>query len=499
MLIKADFQRIIADSISNYPAIAPFYNAGDPRIIQHLDSMAAMLAAISSQLEVAMSEPFDKVRDATILADAALRGVILKGKPARVTIAIENSNNTPFLIDTGRVIIDSSGYYYSIETSATIPAYGTGTFVAVQQKTESFAHTVSGSTAFYPIEIPTSDDDSYLSHLSVSDSNGEFEYRNRYINTYVNERIYNVEMDDIKRVYVRFGQQGIVGTQPLDGDVFTINVTRTHGKILPALNSPFSFEYNLSLADSLVKMSMSNLVFGGENPLTTMELRDLAKYPAIYQTGNAVFLGEFDFLIRSNFPDVQFLSVWNESIEEVARVPSVDHINKLFVAVFSNDGLENILIETDPKTPVAPIFIDPNVYTVTQQSIVDLVKNADDSYKVKFYTPVISKIATSITATVSTSYVSSEIRSKIIEVILANYGAEAAASKRGSNQPLYREIYALLKEKIPALSDGRADLKVSIAEPVGILKPELWRYVAVDSLTVTVSTLNIIQNGWGGR
>ena len=76
MLTKADFQRAIRDSISSYPAIAPLYQSGDPRVLQHLDAMATMLAMFSAQLETAMSEPFEKTRDATVLADAAMRGIV---------------------------------------------------------------------------------------------------------------------------------------------------------------------------------------------------------------------------------------------------------------------------------------------------------------------------------------------------------------------------------------------------------------------------------------
>ena len=55
MLTKADFQQAIADSVAGYPAIAPLYQAGDPRITQHLDAMATMLGMLCAQLEVAMA------------------------------------------------------------------------------------------------------------------------------------------------------------------------------------------------------------------------------------------------------------------------------------------------------------------------------------------------------------------------------------------------------------------------------------------------------------
>src|SRR5665648_1252964 len=99
MLTKKDFQQAIVDSVANYPTVAPLYQAGDPRILQSLDAMAAMLAMFSSQIETAMAEPFEKVRDATVLADAAMRGVIRKAGSGRVRITVKNGNNTAFTVD----------------------------------------------------------------------------------------------------------------------------------------------------------------------------------------------------------------------------------------------------------------------------------------------------------------------------------------------------------------------------------------------------------------
>jgi hypothetical protein len=76
MYTKADFLKAIDNTIANYPAVAPFYYARDPRILQKLEAMATMLSMTSAQIEVAMAEPFEKSRDATILADAAMRGII---------------------------------------------------------------------------------------------------------------------------------------------------------------------------------------------------------------------------------------------------------------------------------------------------------------------------------------------------------------------------------------------------------------------------------------
>lgn len=498
MYTKADFQEAIANSIANYPTIAPLYHAGDPRIRQHLDAMAAMLAMFSSQLEVAQTEQYEKARDSTVLADAAMRGIIRKGRAPRARIRVKNSNSTPFTVDIGRNVIDSDGRLWRIETGAVIEAGGEGTFEASQRRIVALSHTVEGSEPFYAIQIPEAEDGSYLCGISVSDSEGQYEYRDRYVNTAVGERVFHVEADDRQNVYVRFGFKNVVATQPEDGDAITLQVSYTQGNVVPKYDSPLSFEFMQGPAESLVELKMDALLVTGEDPMSMSAMRDLAKYPSVYRS-SAVFLGEFGFLVRRNFPTLQFLSVWNETIEEQARGASVDNINKLFVAVLSQDGTEKVLEETDPTAPVAPQELFAEDLTGTQQEIERCILGADNSYKVRFFTPVIQKIRMTIKARVSTSYTIADVRSKIRETLINAYGKEAAASRKGQQKPLYRDVYKLLREKVPALSDGEADLQVLIegADRVSV-RPETWCFLDAETLTIEIETSNIIVHAWGG-
>lgn len=499
MLTKADFQAAITNSISAYPAIAPLYLAGDPRITQHLDAMATMLSMLSAQIEVAMAEPFDKTRDATILADAAMRGLIPKAKPARVQIQAHNKGSSPFLVETGRTLFDSAGRPYRVETPATAAPDGTAAFEAVQLQETTILHTVSGSEPFYSIEISTSSDDAFLSSVSVSDVDGFFVHAERYTNIAPGERVFHIEADDRRRVHVRFGFSDIVGVQPTDGAIITLSIRYSHGEISPEFGSPFSFEYIDSPLDASIDLTMSALLSPGANPHSMSVLRDLARYPAVYDH-NAVYLGEFDFLVRANFPTLQFLSVWNEQAEEIARGPSPEHMNAQFVACLSaGGGDEVVLTESNPTNPVAPQFIPDDELTPMQIEIRRTILAADDSYRVRFVTPVRSKIAITISARVPTSYIVSDVRAKIIEALLSEFGAAAPASRRGRSRPLYQRVYALLKEKIAALSGVGADFTLSIANLDALAsRPEMWRYVDSDSLNVSVNTVDIAMPGWGG-
>lgn len=497
MLTKQDFIDAIDAEIDSYPTIAPLYRAGDPRIRQHIEASATMFAMLSSQIEVAQTEQFEKSRDGTILADAAMRGIVPKGKAARVLIKATNSGSSDFFIESGRNIIDSNGLYWRVETAVTVPAGGSADFEAVQKRFETVTHVVSGSEPFYAIQVPISEDGGYLCSLGLSDVDGDYEYRQRYTNTLPDERVYHVEADDRQNIFIRLGYRGVVATQPSDGHTFTITVGYTNGDVKTEYESPFSFEYLQSAEEGDIELKLKSLIEAGQNPISMDVLRYLAKYPSVYRD-EAVFLGEFGFLVRKNFPTLQFLSVWNEAIEEQARGANISNVNALFVACLSEDGSEKV-IEQDSDAVIEPEEIPSENLTGVQQAISEVIRRADDSYRVRFFTPVIKKLGVTVKARVSTSYRTSDVREKIKEVILAQYGKSSASSRRGRQQPLYREIYELCRARIPALTDGNADLQVVIdGYDEEAARPELWRFVDDSSLSVSVATANIVTQSWGG-
>lgn len=496
MYTKADFVKKIEETLPSYPQINVLYQAGDPRICQNLEAVAAMFAMLSAQIETAQNESFQKSRDSTVLADASMRGIIRKGSAARVSIKCMNNGADPFTVESGRNLYDSSGRMWHIETSCTVQPGESGTFEATQRTIETITHTVENSEAFYAIEIPSSSDDSYLCGLAVSDSRGSYEFRDGYVNTDVDERVYHVEADDRQRIYVRFGYHNVVGYQPEDGTEITLQISRTFGNISIEFGSPFSFEYIETPAESQIDLTMQSLLQAGSDPVSIGVLRDMAKYPSVYRH-DAVFLGEFGFLVRRNFPDLQFLSVWNETTEEQTRGASLDNMNALFVACLSAAGDEQV-VDASSDEDAEPKEIKDEDLTSTQQAIKRCILKADDSYRVRFYTPVVSRIQITVKARVSTSYVAREIKSQIVETLLEKYGKTATASRRGNLKMLNRDIYDILPNSIPALCDGDADLRVTLPDSDEIVRPESWRFVDESSLNVTVETANITRNTWGG-
>lgn len=66
---KADFDRVIANSVSQFPELAALYQVGDPRLLQAQSAIAQMMVMMSQQIKIGAIELFDKVRDSTVLAD----------------------------------------------------------------------------------------------------------------------------------------------------------------------------------------------------------------------------------------------------------------------------------------------------------------------------------------------------------------------------------------------------------------------------------------------
>lgn len=483
MKTRQDFIAIVDQTSDKNDLLAALRRAGDPRYFQLQDAIATMNAMLSQQMELAMMEPFDKVRDATVLADAALKGIIPKATPARVSLRVKNTNTAPFNMVAGRRLTDSNGFFYEVDQPVTVPAAadaatpGIASVVAVQRTVRNVEHTVAESVGFYAIEVPPSEDGRYLSGLQLSDEAGhQFVYTPSFINVAVDEKVFHVEVDEYQRVFVKFGLSGVVGYQPSAGEKFTVTVLESNGDVRSAIGSPFALEYAYTPADSMVSVDYAELVSAGSNPIGISELRELCRYPSAYDE-SAVFMGGFDFLVRRNITGLQFLSIWNEQIEESVRGPHMDNINRLFVSFVAPSG-------------------------VTHQGMFNaieaLILAADDSYDVKYVEPVVNEITISIAASVARIHDPEAVKQQIVDVVLGEYGVNSPAAKRGMRSPQYKRINDILRANVAALQDASSDFGVVIAEPTAAVLPESWRYVSATSLNVTVQAKDGSIESWGG-
>lgn len=460
MKTKADFQQLIADSVSAFPAISAFYQARDPRLMAGLDAMATMLAMLSAEQDVAAMEPFTKARDMTVLADAAVKGVLPFGRGLEVLLFVENSSSQPVPVSSGRIILDAQGRYYVVTVGATIAAASSGTLRATQVTKRVVTHTVSVSRPFYEIEIEAPAV-GHIASVSVSGSGGAYAYTPDFVNVAVGERVYHIKSDEKRRLFVQFGATGVTGHQPSAGSVITITITDTEGDVDLAVGAQFSFEYAGSVYESGLKITMSEVVSPGSGPMDIATMREVCSYPSTYDS-NAVFLGNFDFLVRRELSPFTFLSIWNEQREEVARGPSIDNINRLFVSARKAGVVDSVL----------------------QSQIAEVILRADDSYRVTAVAIDDVEVPLTVAIQIPSIYDSEAVRQQAIALILRDYGATSAWSKRGEAKLLYKDIYDLLKTNIQALQDRYSDMQVVVPPIAGVL-PEQFRRITEASLTVT--------------
>jgi hypothetical protein len=501
MLTQYDFQVQTAAVINddNYPTVAPLYAAQDPRLVAPLNAMAMMSALISAQLEVAAAEPFSLAKDATIVATAALRGIVNQAGSARIVVQVKNTSAAAITINGGSHLADTIGNDYHTVAAVTVPAAtvvgqtlnpGSAYLTAVQETVVAFSHTITASLAFYKIPIPIQDG-LYLVGLSVTDADGNvYAYRDRYVNNASGEYIYFIEADASQQLSVVFGLVDVVGVQFPQGQALHLSVRYCAGKITTERGTPLTVGSNSALDLSLYEISDA-----GTDPLAASTLRELCKCPAV-SDGTAVFLGDFAYLVKRNFPDLKFLSVWNEVEDTQVRPFSLDNVNTLMVACYQAD--EQLVTETDPLAdPMTATVLADTDLTATQQAIQALLNQADDSYRVRFLSPVVAPISILIAATISTSYVPGDVGNRIKALIFAEFGQDSSAAKN-KVRPTERRIHELLRQNLPEIADRRAELSVTIPPYANDARPELYRYVSVASLVVGVSTVNQKIPLWGG-
>lgn len=489
MLTRDDFNDKYVSLLEKYPELKARHDAGDPTLSVQIEGIFTAFAMLSADQEVALAEPHAKTRPATVLADAALRGIIPKSRPSVVQVSATNASTTnAFTIEQGRTVFDTAGISYRAVAAQTIQPGETETVEFEQVKSVTVEHTVTGSVAFYAIQVPASDDDSTLAGIRVFDADGvEYAYKYEYVDIEPGELCYHVEVNAAQQPFVRFGDGVTVGHLPADGDVYTVVADYSLGGISVEVDDPFEFEYTLDpIHDNEITMQLLSVSDSGSPPPSLDYVRELCKYPAIYDE-DAVYAGEFDLLLRKHFPDALFLSVWNEAVEELHRGYNLANTNSIFVAVFRD--VESTVEDTDSN-----ILLSGSL-TPYQQEIGARIKRADDTLRPRFYQPVKIIIPMTVNVQIPTTYSTEVVAQSVRELILALYGENSTFAKRGGSIK-NRVVVRQLVDGVPVLQNKDSDVSVDIDYGEGDDRPEVWSFVTSDSITVNVVSVSGSRSGW---
>jgi hypothetical protein len=459
-ITKNDYIQAAANEIANYPTLAKRFQIGDPLITQGLASMAAMLADLSTQVEVTTGEVYLKARDVTVKADAAVKGVLPFGKPCIAVISVLNGGAGTLSILAGRVLRDQNGRMWLVSTGGQIAAGTTGSIVARQVELRTLTHTVAQNTPFYTIEL-AAPDIGYMAEVSVIG----WEYAPEFCNVLDGDLVYHIQTDENQVVGLVFGVNGLSGMQPATGLNIGISIYDTEGDISPNSGMAFYFEYTDAIEKAA--MTLSEVLQAGEAPMSINTMRETCSFPGIYSE-NAVYLSNFDFLVRKKLGAVTFLNVWNELKEEKARGANIDNMNKLFVAVVKEGVTQQAL----------------------QDEIAAIISAADNSYRLKHVTVIEKPVPLKLTLYVPSTYDSAAIKQAVRSLILANYGRLSAWATRGEAKMLKKDLYELLRQNVPALTQRIADISVDMIGDDTADLPEHFRYVTEESLEVNTETAN---------
>jgi hypothetical protein len=477
---RSDFENAIIAELSSYPDLAERYSVSDPTLTVQLGSIADFLTLLSNDMTVSELEPFIKTKDRTILADATGKAILPLAKPAQYSISITNSRSTAVILSAGRIVNDGQGRGWRLLASVTIPPVSIGMSGTVlgqayvtceQSQVSTQVYTVPTGEALHTVRVDNTSGMSFCQIPVVVDSLlNQYQYAPRWMNVAVGDHTFTAITDSKRSLLLQFGMQDRVGIEVVTGDVFKFTLTETFGELdITQLKTAVLSEID-NPAETALAFSFINgtLIQAGSDALDLSHLRQLSTYPALYDE-NAVYLGNFDFLVRRYFAmRCDFISVWNEAIKEKAfGSVTVADINRLFVTVVPSTGVNPTILQSDVALKIAAA---DNLYT----NRVVFVAVSELEYPLK------------ISGSIASVYNLDAVIEQIGNLLLAQYGrGQVAVSKVLANGINLQDISKLIKDNVSAFQDQSSDFSLSIVGTPSIY-PNTWAYLTAASITYDI-------------
>ena len=472
-------QQVTLIALQEYPDIYARYISGDSSVTAPISAIQHMLAEIGRDVEVSEIEPFIKSRESTILADASNKGILPLGTPCQHYITLTNRGTQRLTILSGRAFEDAQGRPWQFLQNAEVLPNESVDVLAEQSQVRKVKKTIIETLAFNQFKLDIEEDMSLVNLTAVDQDNNIYSFVTRWMNTKAGDYAIILKTDTLREITLEFGDTARFGRTLEANTELEITVLETYGAVdASTLKEAMLQQVNTADEAKLaIRFKSGGLVRMGANPLTIDQMRLLASYPT--HDDNAVFLGNFDFLVRKNFMSrTYYLNVWNEMIHEQHYGSSVDHINHLFVSVV-------------PKNPAE--------YTLICDEISQLIAKVDSLYSygnVVFIEPVERPFHIMIKATLSPVHDVNVVQEQIKTLLISNYGKEQLASSYNMNNGFnLQEIISLINKQIPAFQDRQSDFKIDIEDLSGNgIKPNHWLFVTADSISFNIER----SGGLGG-
>lgn len=459
------------------------YNAGDPLVLQQIRSLAVYLSLLSREIDIATLEPFIKARDRSIIADATNKNILPTATSCQHTLQVSNSSSNSVTLSQGREIEDNSGGRpWRLLQSVTIAAGASNTVQVEQSQYREISYTVPLTEVFHQMQLDLQDD-MYLCGLTLQDDDtptpNRYSLLPRWMNVAAGDYAFTVVTDSLRRLFLQFGDSDRAGITAQTGDIFTIGVTETYGYIdTSKLKDASLVDIDTNDEQKLTfKFVSDGLIRSGADPLSVAQMRVLASYPSLYDE-NAVYLGNFDFLVRKKFMSrCHFISVWNENIQDKYYGATYTDINHLHLAFIAQNSAEQ-----DSMASEISLLIGSADNLYQDRLIINTVE--EKTYNI------------SITGRLAAVHDMDSVKAQIKGLLIDKYGRTTLSASRwllnGFNT---QEIATLLRNNITAFQDRISDFSVNA--PSDITLPHQWLYMSEDSISINLErTADSVGSSW---
>ncbi|MEC7121024.1 MAG: hypothetical protein VXW65_14145, partial [Pseudomonadota bacterium] len=224
-------------------------------------------------------------------------------------------------------------------------------------------------------------------------------------------------------------------------------------------------------AEDGLSFTVHTVSSNGADPLSIRQLQDLCRYPSMYDH-DAVYLSNYDALLRRYMPDALFIGVSNEQVEDRLGRATLDSIRALYISAY---------VEGENPT---------NIETTVR----NLIGRSDNAKRVIMRPVVEIEQALTVIATVPANSNQAQIQTAIKQSLLAKYGrGQPIVGRGGYSAFLSKDIQKLLEQDVAILREPTSDIKVIL--PTFEVKPEEWRYLTNNSISVQVE---LAKYGGGG-
>lgn len=482
MYSQADFEARIVAALSDFE-ISQRYQAQDPLVVQQIRSIAAFLALLGQDIDIATIEPFIKTRDRSIIADATNKGILPIGTPCQHILEVNNRSGNGVTLSQGRNVEDhSNGRLWRLLQSVTVQPGETGEVVVEQSEYREIEYTVQSAEAFHKFKIDLSDDQ-YLAGVSVQDDitpiPNSYSLKPRWMNVAPGDYAFNITTDSLRRIFIEFGDTERAGRTVQTNQIFKIGIFETFGDVDAARLKDASLTESLTVDEQRISIRFKSggLIRQGADPLTVAQLRVLASYPALYDE-NAVFLENFDYLVRQKFmARTHFISVWNENIQERHYGVTWQDINHLHLAVVAKNVTEQ---------------------TTLQNEIIQLIGRVDSLYRdrVRVRTVVEKPFQLTITGRLAAVHDLDSVKAQIKGLLIDRYGrTKLSASRWLVNGFNSQEMATLIRTEITAFQDKISDFSIHVQ--TGTNQPHEWIFVTDASITINLErTADVVGAAW---